>query len=248
MTTKDQLIIVPSQQQPSTAIAAAERLKGRHNTAIFPAPATAFNQTMLTTNLVKVRLKLLKDRLCPSVNKGHSKGPPFTAFLFKLLRQLRQLRAWLGSWLLFFLVVWCGVGGVDGLRCYTDVKATKSQSVECGLNTGCVKIFIDSEEMLYKKQQEYGYVYGYQPGAGDPGQITLPERYQGNPVLMRGCFVLAVPDRCYMAKNGLSYCWCSTKDLCNHSPPTAAATIWTLMPPLIVYLWQKWWWWQPIIS
>ena len=36
-----------------------------------------------------------------------------------------------------------------------------------------------------------------------------------DPVLVRGCFVLKVPDRCYTAKNGLSYCWCSTKDLCN---------------------------------
>ena len=49
-------------------------------------------------------------------------------------------------------------------------------------------------------------------------QITLPPRYQGDPVLLRGCFVLAVPDRCYMAKNGLSYCWCSQKDLCNSAP------------------------------
>ena len=43
----------------------------------------------------------------------------------------------------------------------------------------------------------------------------LPAHYQNNPVLLRGCFVLKVPDRCYTAKNGLSYCWCSTKDLCN---------------------------------
>ena len=27
-----------------------------------------------------------------------------------------------------------------------------------------------------------------------------------------------MPDRCYTAKNGLSYCWCSTKDLCNSAP------------------------------
>ena len=32
---------------------------------------------------------------------------------------------------------------------------------------------------------------------------------------LTGCFVLAVPDRCYTAKNGISYCWCSGKDLCN---------------------------------
>ena len=43
----------------------------------------------------------------------------------------------------------------------------------------------------------------------------LPPEYKNNPVLVRGCFVLKVPDRCYTANNGLSYCWCSTKDLCN---------------------------------
>ena len=43
----------------------------------------------------------------------------------------------------------------------------------------------------------------------------LPEAYLNDPVLVRGCFVLKVPDRCYTANNGLSYCWCSTKDLCN---------------------------------
>ena len=46
----------------------------------------------------------------------------------------------------------------------------------------------------------------------------LPPKYQHNPVLIRGCFVLKVPDRCYTATNGLSYCWCSTKDLCNSAP------------------------------
>ncbi len=46
---------------------------------------------------------------------------------------------------------------------------------------------------------------------------------QNNPVLMRGCFILAVPDRCYNANNGLSYCWCSTKDLCNAAERTVAA-------------------------
>jgi hypothetical protein len=95
------------------------------------------------------------------------------------------------------------------LRCYTDISATKSYSTECGLNTGCVKIYIDSEDMLYRKQTEKGYGYGYKP------DYQLPPQYRNNPVLVRGCFVLKVPDRCYTAKNGLSYCWCSTKDLCN---------------------------------
>ena len=54
--------------------------------------------------------------------------------------------------------------GTLALRCYTDVSATKSNSMECGLNTGCVKIYIDSEDMLYRKQTEKGYGYGYKPG------------------------------------------------------------------------------------
>lgn len=101
---------------------------------------------------------------------------------------------------------------VDSLRCYTDIDATKSLSVECGLNTGCVKIYVDTEEMMLRRQAEYGYGYGFKPPEGVP---PLPQRYMGNPVLRRGCFVLAVPDRCYTAINGLSYCWCSQKDLCN---------------------------------
>ena len=101
-----------------------------------------------------------------------------------------------------------------GLRCYTTKDASKTHSVECGLNTGCVKIYIDSEEMLMRRQRMFGYTYGAE-------MPTLPEQYTGNPVLMRGCFVLAVPDRCYNADNGLSYCWCSTKDLCNATPSTA---------------------------
>ena len=128
-----------------------------------------------------------------------------------------------------------------GLRCYTDVKATKSQSVECGLATGCIKIFIDSDEMLYKKQQDYGYVYGNQPGALDIKSITLPPRYQGDPILLRGCFVLAVPDRCYMAKNGLSYCWCSQKDLCNAAgrPPAATRELLLAATTAAYMLWYK---------
>ncbi|CAB4062181.1 E4.6.1.1 [Lepeophtheirus salmonis] len=55
--------------------------------------------------------------------------------------------------------------------------------------------------------------FGVPPGAD--GYPELPLEYQNNPVMLRGCFVLAVPDRCYTAKSGLSYCWCSTKDLCN---------------------------------
>jgi len=118
--------------------------------------------------------------------------------------------------------------------------------VECGLNTGCVKIYVDSEEMslryhkiyfstlttskiifslanpllsnkdlkflnISRKNQQYGYAY---PTGEGGGSQALPEKYLDNPILLRGCFVLAVPDRCYTANNGLTYCWCSTKDLC----------------------------------
>ena len=54
--------------------------------------------------------------------------------------------------------------GTVGLRCYTDITASKSNSQECGLNTGCVKIYIDSEDMLYRKQTDMGFGYGYKPG------------------------------------------------------------------------------------
>lgn len=54
--------------------------------------------------------------------------------------------------------------GTLALRCYTDKEAAKSNSMECGLNTGCVKIYIDSEDMLLRKQTEKGYGYGYKPG------------------------------------------------------------------------------------
>ncbi|XP_059099599.1 uncharacterized protein LOC131893561 [Tigriopus californicus] len=115
---------------------------------------------------------------------------------------------------------------VGALRCYTDIDATKGYSVECGLSTGCVKIYIDSEEMLMKQQRNYGYPPGF-------GQMpTLPPHLEGDPVLLRGCFVLAVPDKCYNAKNGLSYCWCSSRDLCNGS-----SRLWSGLRGG----WPRWW-------
>ena len=49
----------------------------------------------------------------------------------------------------------------NGLRCYTDIGATKSSSVECGLNTGCVKVYIDTEEMQLRESAKMGYGYGF---------------------------------------------------------------------------------------
>ena len=54
--------------------------------------------------------------------------------------------------------------GTLALRCYTDIAATKSSSTECGLNTGCVKIYIDSENMLYRTGKGSQFVSGYKPG------------------------------------------------------------------------------------
>ena len=65
----------------------------------------------------------------------------------------------------------------------------------------------------------------------------LPPQYQNNPVLMRGCFVLKVPDHCYTAKNGLSYCWCSQKDLCNAAFPTfqqSTSYLWLIIQHILV--------------
>ena len=50
-------------------------------------------------------------------------------------------------------------------------------SIECGFSSGCVKIYIDTEEMMLRKQAEEGI-------------NTLPERYLGNPVLRRGLFAI----------------------------------------------------------
>ena len=63
--------------------------------------------------------------------------------------------------------------------------------------------------------------------------VPLLER-QKEEVVYRGCFVLDIhkvrivllfklfikrsQDICYLANNGLQYCWCSSKDLCNGSP------------------------------
>ena len=45
--------------------------------------------------------------------------------------------------------------------------------------------------MPAREQREFGF--GFEAKGGE--LPTLPERYKGNPILMRGCFVLAVPDR-----------------------------------------------------
>ena len=76
-----------------------------------------------------------------------------------------------------------------------------------------------------------------------------------DPVLVRGCFVLKVPDRCYTAKNGLSYCWCSTKDLCNSATSLKMNLLSSYGQSLIQsvlsrasFLYSHLWWWQKDVS
>jgi len=87
------------------------------------------------------------------------------------------------------------------IRCYTDLKKTKSLSVECGLNTACVKIFKPSE--------------GF-----DENGIFIPlHRRSKEVMLFRGCFLVKTQDTCYNSPTKkLSYCWCNNSDLCNSSP------------------------------
>ena len=60
----------------------------------------------------------------------------------------------------------------------------QGSSVECGLNTGCVKIFIDSEERLMRKQREYGFEFsgqGWWSKRWDIGCVNLSSwLYQAN--------------------------------------------------------------------
>merc|ERR1712013_439292 len=83
------------------------------------------------------------------------------------------------------------------LRCYTDLQATKSLSVECGLNTACIKI--------YKKPEGF-----------DSAGYFIPVHRRGPDIqLFRGCFLVKTFDTCYDSlTNKLSYCWCH-EDLCN---------------------------------
>merc|ERR1719244_1621900 len=86
---------------------------------------------------------------------------------------------------------------VQTIRCYTDLEASQASSLECGMSTGCVKI--------YKKAYEYDHL----------GEF-IPEHRRGPDIqLFRGCFIIQAPDICFTSRDGLSYCWCSSKDLCN---------------------------------
>merc|ERR1719481_603484 len=83
----------------------------------------------------------------------------------------------------------------QALRCFTDLKASQENSRDCGVNSGCVKI--------YKKSPEFDVYTGE----------FIPEHRRGPDVqLFRGCFLLPIPDTCFTSSTGLSYCWCSKKE------------------------------------
>lgn len=120
------------------------------------------------------------------------------------------------SWLLLLLLF---SPPAPALRCYTDLKATKSLSVNCGDNAGCVKIFKKSE-------------------AFDEDMLFIPLN-QRNPevTLFRGCFLVKTHDTCYSSTSTrLTYCWCNKDDLCNSSLPTGATRASSLLPCLLLLL------------
>jgi len=110
------------------------------------------------------------------------------------------------------------------IRCYTDLEATQGASMECGMATGCVKI--------YRKALEF-----------DPydGKFIPPEKRGTDIDYFRGCFLISTPDICFDAKDGYSYCWCSTKDLCNScrtlSTPPLLILLLASLPTLLLRLW-----------
>jgi len=114
---------------------------------------------------------------------------------------------------LLLICLLCLLCPAQTIRCYTDLEATQGASMECGMATGCVKI--------YRKALEF-----------DPydGKFIPPEKRGTDIDYFRGCFLISTPDICFDAKDGYSYCWCSTKDLCNSSPTALTS------PPLLLLL------------
>merc|ERR1719445_3001791 len=104
-----------------------------------------------------------------------------------------------------------------GVRCYTDLDKTKSLSVECGLNTACVKIFKKS------------------PGFDKDGQF-VPQHLRGPDVtLFRGCFLVRIQDYCHESlSNRLTYCWCGDSDLCNKSIKISSQTQMLMIGVMVV--------------
>ena len=55
---------------------------------------------------------------------------------------------------------------------------------------------------------------------------TVPP--SNNPIFA-GCFLIAAPDVCYDAKDELTYCWCSSGDLCNGGDGAGVDLLWVLI-------------------
>jgi hypothetical protein len=88
------------------------------------------------------------------------------------------------------------ITSTEAIRCYTNLE--ESRSLECGMATGCVKIVKRAKE--------------FDPSTGK----FVPEEKRAKSVdLFKGCFLISAPDVCFDAKDGLTYCWCSSNDLCN---------------------------------
>ena len=81
-----------------------------------------------------------------------------------------------------------------------------------------------------------GYGYGQEPAR----LPQLPPHLRGDPVVLRGCFALQVNhDRCYLARDGYSYCWCD-KDLCNRGSGAGASNAFALALVAIATRWRMW--------
>lgn len=101
------------------------------------------------------------------------------------------------------------------IRCYTTLD--ESRSLECGMATGCVKIL--------KKGTDF-----------DPitGKFVPEEKRAPTVELFKGCFLISTPDVCFTAKDELTYCWCSSNDLCNSTVKISSSSL--LISILFMYL------------
>ena len=50
---------------------------------------------------------------------------------------------------------------------------------------------------------------------GEIPRLTIESWTMKDWATFRGCFLISTPDTCHDAKDGLTYCWCSSSDLCN---------------------------------
>ena len=113
----------------------------------------------------------------------------------------------------------------------------QSLSVECGMNTGCLKIF--------KKAAQFDSYGTFIPPhrRGEDTQLfrgdskSFNKNNKNRLLFSPGCFLVAVPDSCYdSSHDGLSYCWCSHTDLCNFGQSLQASLYISSLVALSVYL------------